>query len=169
MFSSSPSFACDGCDTAAERMGAGAAVKRPSPQTCGFAANVSGAPPKRELCRASLIELLQKTQIVFKKEPQVGDSVAQHGEPFDSEAEREAQILFGVDGDVSQDIRVDDAAAQDFEPAGAAAYAAAGAAAIDAADVHFGRRLGEGKKRCAEAYGQVAPFEETLNEIRQYS
>ncbi len=80
----------------------------------------------------------------------VGDAVEHHGDALDTHAEGEAGDLFGVVGvvrgvelaaffgDGGEDGGVDHAAAEDLDPAGVFALAAACASAEDAGDLHVG-------------------------------
>ena len=72
----------------------------------------------------------------WREEPQVAghevadvlDAVAHHHEAVDAEAEREARPRRGVDAARAQHVRVDEAAAEELDPAGALADGAALAA-----------------------------------------
>ena len=65
----------------------------------------------------------------------VRQAVAEHGDPLQPEAEREAGDLLRVVADVLEHVRVDDAGAAHLDPAGVLADAAARAAAEEAGDV----------------------------------
>ena len=74
------------------------------------------------LFRRSASELPQKPQIVLKQQPDIGDAVFPHSEPFDAEAERPAGIFFAVDSDGVENIRVNHTAAADLDPPFAAVF-----------------------------------------------
>ena len=89
--------------------------------------------------------------------------------PFDAHAEGEAGDVFirrGVEVEAEAFFAhslehggVDHAAAQQLDPAGMLAFAAALAAAEDAGDLHVGRRLGEGEKAGEKAGPDVGAEE----------
>jgi hypothetical protein len=93
----------------------------------------------------------------------VGDAVLDHGDALDAHAEGEAGDLFGVVGviggvelsaffgDRGEDGGVDHAAAEELDPAGVLALAAALAAAEDAGDLDVGGGFGEGEEAGEEA------------------
>ena len=99
----------------------------------------------------------------------VGDAVLDHGDALDTHAEGEACDLFGVvnvvggvclaafGGDGGEDGGVDHAAAEEFDPAGVFALAAAFAAAEDAGDLDVGGGFGEGEEAGEEAGFDVRP------------
>src|SRR5690606_3326405 len=65
-------------------------------------------------------ELFEEAEIVLEEAAQIVDTVAQHGETLHAEAEGEAGVTFRVDAAVPQHVRMHHAAAQHFQPAGAA-------------------------------------------------
>jgi hypothetical protein len=93
----------------------------------------------------------------------VGDAVEHHGDALDAHAEGEAGDAFGVVGvvvrvelsaffgDCGEDGRVDHPAAEELDPAGVFALAAAFASAEDATDLHVGAWFGEGEEAGEEA------------------
>lgn len=99
-------------------------------------------------------ELLQEPHISGEEVAYVGDAVEHHGYALDSHAEGEAGDFFGVvgvvtgvdfaarfipfGGDGGEDVGVDHAAAEELDPAGVFALAAARASAEDAGDLHVG-------------------------------
>src|SRR5437016_5321332 len=62
------------------------------------------------------LELLQKTEIVFVKEPNVIDAIPNHGDALDAEAKGPAGPDFRVVADVFKDLGMHHAAAGDFQP-----------------------------------------------------
>src|SRR5438128_327184 len=76
------------------------------------------------------LELLQVSQVVLIKEPDVGRAGTEHRKALDTAAEGEALILRGVVADAAQDIRVDHPAARGFDPAVATADVAVWIAAL---------------------------------------
>ena len=70
-------------------------------------------------------ELLEEAQVVLVEQADVVDAVLQHRDALDAEAEREAGDLLGVVADGFEHRRVHHAAAEDLEPAGVLADAAA--------------------------------------------
>src|SRR5690348_10531695 len=99
-----------------------------------------------------LRKLLKETYVVLEERPQVGDAVAQHCQPFDAHAEREAGVPLGVDAAVPQDVRMHHAAAQHLQPARAAVVAVP-------ADIHLGRGLGEREIAWPETHLERLPEE----------
>ena len=73
----------------------------------------------------------------------VVNSVFHHRKSLDTAAECEARINFRVDSAVLQNLRVDHAAAQIFDPAGLLAYAAPFAFADPAFEIKFETRFDE--------------------------
>ncbi len=94
-----------------------------------------------------------------------------HGDALDAHAEGEAGDLFGVVGvvggvyfsafcgDRGEDCGVDHAAAEELDPAGVFALAAAFASAEDAGDLDVGAGFGEGEEAGEEAGFDVAAEE----------
>src|SRR5574341_2691936 len=102
-------------------------------------------------------ELLQEAQVVSVEEPDVVDSVLDHGHALDAEAEGEARHLLGVVHGLSQplvdrleDGGVDHPRAEDLEPAGPLAHPAPPPPAGRAAQVRLDRRLRVGEEGRAE-------------------
>src|SRR6185437_14035579 len=95
-------------------------------------------------------ELFEETHVAGVEVADVGDAVLDHGDALDAHAEGEAGDLFRVVGvvrrvelaaffsDGGEDVRVHHAAAEQFDPAGVFALAAAFAVAEDAGDLHVG-------------------------------
>jgi hypothetical protein len=87
-------------------------------------------PRKKDLHRLNPSDngkLLQKSEVVLVEHPDVLDAVLEHRDALHAEAEREATDLLRVVADRLEDGRMHHAAAEDLEPAGALADAAAGA------------------------------------------
>src|SRR5262245_12998893 len=110
-------------------------------------------------------ELAQEPEVPGREVPDLLDAVAHHRQAVDAEAEREARPLRGVDPARAQDVRVDQAAAEEFHPARPLADRAARSRADEAAQVELERRLGEREERrpqpdldlLAEDLGQQFP------------
>ena len=64
-----------------------------------------------------ILELLQKPQVVFVEEADIGDAEFSHGEAFDAKAEGPAGVFFAVDIYGVENIRVNHSAAAHFDPA----------------------------------------------------
>src|SRR5690606_19474315 len=92
--------------------------------------NVQKHPGASPVYRVRLRELLEEADVVLEEGAQVVDAVAQHREALHAQPEGEAGVAFRVDADRLQHVRVDHAAAQHFQPAGAAVWLLPG-------DVHF--------------------------------
>ena len=69
--------------------------------------------------------------------------MAQHGDPLEPPAEREARVALRVVADELEEVRVDHPRAADLDPARVAAHRAAGSVADVARDEGLDRRLGE--------------------------
>src|SRR3972149_4500136 len=69
-------------------------------------------------------ELLQETQVVHPKTPDVVDPVLQHGDALRPHAEGEPAVLLWVVAAVLQHHRMHHPAPQDLQPAGALAHRA---------------------------------------------
>ena len=71
------------------------------------------------------LELPQEAHVAFDQHAQVGHVVLQAGDALHPHAEREAGVLLRVDARHGQHVRIHHAAAEDLQPAGALAEAAA--------------------------------------------
>src|SRR5664280_1043376 len=99
-------------------------------------------------------ELLQKPYVAFVEQLDLFHLVLQDCYALHTHAEGEAADLRRVIAvllDEVEDVGIDHAAAQQFDPAAEFALAAALAAAEDAAHLHVGAGLGKGKERRIEA------------------
>ena len=68
-------------------------------------------PPRRIRAASSAgyaSELAQEAEVVFPEQADVRDAVAQHRDPLEADAEREAGHLFRVVADVAEDVRIDE-------------------------------------------------------------
>src|SRR5271165_1613321 len=108
-------------------------------------------------------KLPQELQIVFEEQPQIIDAVTQHREPVDAGAQGITLPLFAVDARGRQYIGMNHSAAENFQPAGVLADAAARTAAKNALDIRFRGRLREWKIRGTKPHGQRA-LEEAFEE-----
>src|SRR5579885_1401552 len=106
------------------------------------------------------LELAQETQIVSREEADLADAVLEHGDTLHAHAEGEAAIAFGIVADLAQQLGMDHAGAENFQPAGMFAEAEALAIAENAANIDLGAWLCEWEVAAAEA--QVAAFAEHL-------
>src|SRR3989442_12709156 len=97
----------------------------------------------RSLPPEPLRELAQEAHVVLEEELDIADAVFPHGETLDAHAEGEAGKLLGVVVHEAIDGWVHHAGAEQLNPAGELADAAAAAAAHVAASVYFSRGFGE--------------------------
>ncbi len=74
-----------------------------------------------------------------------------HGDAFDADAEGPSAPDFGVDVSFAQDVGVDHAGAEDFDPTGLFAEPTTFLSAEDAGDIDFDAGFGEGEEAGAEA------------------
>ena len=118
------------------------------------------SPRQRRHVEGGEAVVAQPAQIGVEHVAQVGDAVFQHGDAVEAHAERPALVLLGIEAAVGDHLRVDHAAAEDFEPL-------AGLADGFGADVDFGRRLGEREVRGAEAHLDLIDLEEGFAELFQ--
>ena len=81
------------------------------------------------------VELLEELQIVLEHQTNVVDAILQHGDTLDADAEGKAGVLIRIDVAVFQHLAVNNAAAQNLDPAGVLAQGAALAVALEAAYV----------------------------------
>ena len=65
----------------------------------------------------SFLELLQKPQVVFKKQTNIRDAVLSHSKPFYAETESPAGVLLAVYPDRIENVRVNHSAATHLYPA----------------------------------------------------
>ena len=99
----------------------------------------------------SLRKLLQEAHVAVEELLDVIDVVGHHGQPLDAHAEGEAAELFRVVADEAEDVGIDHARAEQFDPAALLAGTAALASAERAGDGDLDAGFGEGEKRRAEA------------------
>src|SRR5579883_3515469 len=76
----------------------------------------------------------------------VVDAIPEHGQTLDSHTECKPAPFLGIDADAPENIGIDHAAAEQFQPAAITASAAAAAFAKWALTVEFGAGLGEGEE-----------------------
>ena len=96
-------------------------------------------------------ELPQETYIVLTEQADIVDAIFIHGGPFYAHAKCKPGVFVVIDAAIFQHFRVDHAAAQYFEPAGAFAYGTSCAMTYGAADIHFSAWLRKGKIAWSEA------------------
>src|SRR5208337_1074067 len=99
-------------------------------------------------------ELLQKPYVALEEQLNLFHLVLQDGDAIHAHAEGKAADLAGVVAVLLhkiEDVRVHHAAAEQLDPATVLALAAALAAAENAAHLHVGAGLGEGKERRVKA------------------
>ena len=97
----------------------------------------------------------QEADVVLGIEAKVIDAVFKLTDAFDPHSEGEAGIFAAVDPEVVEHFGMDHAAAEDLNPSGMFADAAAYAAADTAIDIHFGAGFREGEIGRAEADANV--------------
>ena len=95
-------------------------------------------------------ELFEEPHVVLEQEADVADLVPCGGQAVQADAEGKAGIDLRIDAAAGEDVGMDHARAEDFDPAGAFADPAALAAAGRAGNVHFHAGLGEGEEGGAE-------------------
>src|SRR5215813_1837100 len=76
-------------------------------------------------------KLLQEPDVIFVQQPDVIQPVFQRAQPIQSQSEREAGELFGIDRDGVQHVRVDHSRPAHLDPAGAFANTTAPASALE--------------------------------------
>lgn len=89
------------------------------------------------------LELLKEAYVIFREHAQVFDLIFQVGDSFNTHAEGEAGVDFGVYAAGFKHIWIDHAAAENLDPAGVFAERATLSATEVAGDVHFGRGFSE--------------------------
>ena len=109
-------------------------------------------------------KLLQKTQVILEKQPQIADAVTQHGQALHTHAKRKAREIFRIDTAIGEHIGMHHPATHDFEPAALFADPAARAPALSALNIHFRRWLGERKIGRPEAHRQIG-FKKGFQEL----
>src|SRR5215213_8207349 len=118
---------------------------------CSTGAEVSTYSRSQETGTFTESELGGESEVVLPELTQVGQPVAEHGDPLETPAEREAGPLLGVVAHELEQLGVDHPGAADLDPAGVAADGAAVAVAEEARHVRLDRRLGEGEEVRPEA------------------
>ena len=88
-------------------------------------------------------ELGEETEIIFEEKTDILDLVFKHRNSFDTHAEGESRINFGINVTICEDVGVNHSAPHDFEPAAVFAYIAPFAAADIAGDIHFSGGFGK--------------------------
>src|SRR5829696_4157017 len=114
--------------------------------------------------RISASVLSEEAKIAVEERADLVDPVADHRNPLESEAEREALPFLGVVPDRLEHVRVDHPAAAELDPARVRAHAASLAIAEDAADRQLGRRFGVREEVGAEARADGFVVEQALHE-----
>src|SRR5262245_9804343 len=103
-------------------------------------------------------ELLQKPQITVEKQSEVFYSIAQHGQPLEAGAEREADVLLRVEAEIAHHFRVHLARAGNLQPSTLQRPALK-------LQVDLGRGLGEREERRPEAHLEIVDLEEAAQEL----
>src|SRR3984957_889956 len=167
----SPRFAKRACITSDTilRISASAIILLPSKLAPPGRAMCSPAQSSRERRDVERLEavVIDPAQVRVEKVPQIRQAVFEHRQAVEADAPGEALIDLRVEAAISQHVRMDHAAAEDFEPILALAEAdfPARTAALDV-DLERGRR--EGKKARAEAHADMGHFEEGLAEFLEH-
>jgi len=107
-------------------------------------------------------ELSQKPEIILKKQPDIVDTVFQHGDALHAHAEGEAGNFFRIVADEFENRRIDHAGAEDFQPAGPFADMApltfgtrARTLTKEAMNINFSARFGEWEKTRPEPHSSL--------------
>src|SRR5262245_7846252 len=108
----------------------------------------------------------QPAQIRIVKGSEIGDAVFQHRDALYAHAKGKSLIFGRIDTTISQHLWVDHATAEDLEPVAARADLQL-AALARAADIDFGRRLGERKIARAETHRQIVEAEKGAAKLDQ--
>jgi hypothetical protein len=87
--------------------------------------------------KAPELELLQKADVPAQEMTDIVDAVAHHDKAVKPEAECETGPFFRIDVAVPEDIRMHQAAGEEFNPSALFAYAAAFSPAYEAVDVEL--------------------------------
>lgn len=90
-----------------------------------------------------LCKLAQEAHIAFEEEANIGDTVQEHGDAFDADAEGPAAPDFGINVTGFEDIGVDHAGTEDFDPTAAFAQPTSFLPTKDARNIDFDARLCE--------------------------
>src|SRR5579871_3531112 len=88
-------------------------------------------------------KLPQKANVILGIKAKVIDPIFELADTFDPHAEGESGVFAAIDAKIIEHFWMEHSAAEDFDPAGVFADAAAGAAANQAAYVHFRAGFGE--------------------------
>src|SRR5262249_41993583 len=142
----------------------GSMLSTGSPRPCSRSTSVSMGTSASTYSRSHSREMRiapsdpsQKPDVVLVKQPDVVDPVLQHRRALDADAEREGGVPFGVDPGHLQGGRMEHAAPEDLQPAGALARRAALPPADQTGDRHFCARLGEGAVGRREPHPHLRP------------
>src|SRR5215470_17691176 len=106
-----------------------------------------------------LPKLLQKSEIVLEKQPNIVNTVFKHGNSLHAHAKREAGNFFGIVTHETENLRIDHAGAKDFQPPGGFANSTYVSVRESAAsptdhtlDIDLGAGLGKRKKARAKPH-----------------
>ena len=118
---------------------------------------------RRDVERLKAI-VIDPAKVRVEEVAQIRQAVFEHRQPVETDAPGEALIDLGVDAAIGQHVRMDHAAAEDFEPILTLAEANLPARTA-ALDVDLERGRSEGKEARAEAHAHMRHFEERLAEF----
>jgi hypothetical protein len=90
-----------------------------------------------------VIDLFKYAEIRLKQELDVVDAVLEHGNTIDSDTESQTAVFVAVDSAAFQNLLVNNACTEDFDPARTLAELASLAAALEAGNVYLNGRLRE--------------------------
>jgi len=114
------------------------------------------------------LELSEKSNVVFKQQPDVIDAIAEHGDPFHPDPEGKTRVLLRIVTHMSKNFRMDHPAAQDFHPPGVRTDPAAFSAAHNAPHVHFSAWFREREEAWPEPY-RYFTAEELVDKLYKHS
>lgn len=105
-------------------------------------------------------KLLEESEVVFEKQPQVAYLVLQQGDPFNTHTKSKSCVNRTVNPAIVKHCRVYHPATQDLNPAGIFAYITSLTSTDITGNIKFSRRFGKGEKRRPEA--NLSTFAEHL-------
>src|SRR5581483_6165542 len=124
------------------------------------------SPDRRRNVERQEAVMPEPPEVAVVHRAQIRDAVFQHRDPLDPHAEGEPLVLRWVDPAIVQDLRVDHAGPENFQPVAAGADFKL-ATRARAADIDLGRRFGEWEIAWPKAHRQIVDIEKRAAELDQ--
>ena len=106
-----------------------------------------------------MLKLIEKSDIILIKEPDVFDAIPEGCNPLNAHTERPACIHFGIVTDKSEYVGIHHSTTENLQPPAVLAHLTPLAVADETGNVNVGTRLRERKERWPEFVFQTASVE----------